>query len=78
MKNKEIKNKFTEWVKNHPDVWEDNRFWFAQNAVGTLLGFPDWGSEFVSELLQDKQEYCNICNQPSDNLNSEGVCGDCL
>ena len=34
----------TLWRKNHPDCKEE--WWYVQNAIGTLLGFPDWWVEF--------------------------------
>lgn len=45
-----MKRRFEEWVENHPDVWYEERFWYVQNAIGDLLGWPEWWSEFVSEL----------------------------
>jgi hypothetical protein len=34
---------------NHPDCNKES-FFFVQNAIGTLLGWPEWYVLFVHEL----------------------------
>ncbi len=44
-----IKTTLKKWLKNHPDCdW--STFWFVQNAVGTLIKWPKWYSEWVKDM----------------------------
>jgi hypothetical protein len=60
---KQIKDRFSKWVMNHYLTTRDNkvivdctddRFHYAQNCLGDILGWPKWYAEFISELVKGK------------------------
>ena len=59
-----VKAIMREWVKNHPDVFTKNYtmmdgdtytqpFWWVQNCVGDLIGWPKWYADFINELWEE-------------------------
>ena len=60
---KQIKERFKEWAESHcitthfPNLagevdLTDDRFHYAQNAVGDILGWPQFWSKFIKELTE--------------------------
>ena len=42
------------WMKNHPcseDTW-----WHVTNAIGDIVGWPDWYSEFIKVLEVERMK----------------------
>ncbi len=48
----EVKERFTKWHANHP--CNESEFWHAQNAVGDILGHPEWWGKIVGDILDEK------------------------
>lgn len=49
-----IRERFVEWVENHPDVFrihdDESPFWWVQNCLGDILGWQELPHDWVKEL----------------------------
>ena len=50
----QIKARFKAWCENHVGNYEGDAFWNAQNAVGDILGWPEFWAKFVKELQEEQ------------------------
>lgn len=50
-----VEKLFPKWVKNHCNVKSQN-YWYAQNAVGTLVGWKSWFCKLANKIEGEKDD----------------------